>query len=108
MSKIETQVMGSVAVIYGARTLASATALRLYALVLSLVGIAYFASVPHVLFNFESVASHGPASVGVFIVYAVLSTTVVVQFALAVGAAAFISLAVSAVRRFFSNQTVTA
>ncbi len=108
MSKIEKQVMGSVAVIYTARTLASATALKVYALVVSLAGVIAFASVPNVVLNFESVVLHSPSSAGIFIVYAVLSTTVVVQFALAVGAAAFVSLAVSAVKTFFTNQTVTA
>ena len=108
MNKIEQQVMASVAVIYAVRALVSATALKFYALAVSTAGIVVFASVPHVLLNFESVASHGPASVAIFIVYAVLSTTVVIQFALAVGAAAFISLAVSGVRSFFSNKTVTA
>ncbi|HVV15261.1 MAG TPA: hypothetical protein VHD55_02605 [Candidatus Paceibacterota bacterium] len=108
MSKIETQVMASVGVIYAARALMSATAIKLYALVASFAGIVFFASVPHVAANFFSVAHSGPTSVVFFVVYAVLSTTVVVQFALAVGAAAAVSLFVSGVHSFLSGKAVTA
>jgi hypothetical protein len=108
MSKIETQVMAGVTVIYAARRLTSATAIKLYALAASFAGIAIFASVPNVLHNIETVASSGPASVAFFIVYAILSTTIVVQFALAVGAAAFISLLVPGIRSFFGRRAAFA
>lgn len=108
MTKIEQQVMASVAVIYATRMLVSATALKLYALAVSAAGIAAFASIPNVLHNLELVASSGPANVVFFILYAVLGTTIVVQFALAVGAAAAVSLLVSAVRGVLPGRAFAA
>ncbi|HVU80337.1 MAG TPA: hypothetical protein VHD37_03175 [Candidatus Paceibacterota bacterium] len=108
MTKIETQVMASVGVIYAVRKLLGPTALKLYALTLSLAGVTTFASVPSVLHNFQSVAVAGPGSVALFVVYAVLGTTIIVQFALAVGATAAISLFVSGVRAALSGRTATA
>jgi hypothetical protein len=108
MTKIETQVMASVGVIYAVRKFLSPTALKLYALVFSLAGIAVFASVPSVVHNFQSVAAGGPGSIALFVVYAVLGTTIIVQFALAVGATAAISLFVSGIRTAISNRAVAA
>ncbi|HVZ75674.1 MAG TPA: hypothetical protein VG934_00120 [Candidatus Paceibacterota bacterium] len=100
MRTIEERVMGTVGVIYIARILVSATALRLYALTLSLAGIVAFASVPHVFLNILVVAHSGPAGVAFYLLYAVLGTTLIIQLALAVGATAAVSLFVSLVRTF--------
>lgn len=100
MSKIEEQVMGSVAVIYAARALFSITAFKVYALVLSLGGIVAFVSVPHVASNFVNVAQGGGVgSVALFVVSAVVSTTLLVQLALMVGAVAALLLVVPVVFR---------
>ncbi|HWB33974.1 MAG TPA: hypothetical protein VG753_01465 [Candidatus Paceibacterota bacterium] len=108
MSTIEERVMGTVGAIYIARSLVSATALRMYALLVSLAGIIAFASVPHVVLNFLTVAHSGPGGVALFVLYAVLGTTIVVQLALAVGATAAVSLLVSFVRTSAARRTALA
>lgn len=109
MTKIEQQVMAGVALIYTARALVSATALKLYALVASFGALVFFASVPNVLHNVQVVATNGGLpNVVLFIVYAILGTTIIVQFALAIGAVAFVSLLISGVRSFFVGKVATA
>ena len=90
--------MANVAVIYTARKLMGRTALEFYTLVVSLVGAAFFVSLPHIALNFERVASGGVGSIALFILTAVLSTTIVVQIALLLGAVAFASLVADFVR----------
>lgn len=84
--------MAGVAVIYAARALMSATALKLYVLALSLGGVAALVSVSDVAANTATVAHGGPWSLMAYLTAAVLGTTLVVQIALAAGTAAFISL----------------
>jgi hypothetical protein len=98
MTNIEQQVMAGVMVVYAARRLTSAFALKMYALALSAFGIVLFVSLSNVAENFTTVAEGGAASVAVFLFSAIVGTTAVVQLALAVGAFAAASLAVDAVR----------
>ena len=97
-SKIEQQVMASVAVIYTARRLTSRFAFECYALALSFAGAAYFASLPHVAANLLNVASGGVPSIGTFVVSAILGTKLVVQVAVAVGACALVALGIDMTR----------
>ena len=97
-TNIEQQVMGSVAAVYAARRFASPFMLKVYALALSVTGVALLVSLSHVGANLMAVESHGALAVGVFILSAVLGTSIVVQIALAVGAAASLSLAADATR----------
>jgi len=97
-NNIEQKVMASVAVIYAARKLVSMTALKLYALVLSLGGIVAFVSISNVFANFVNVAQGGVGSIALFTISAVLGTTLLVQVALALCAAATISLVVPVFR----------
>ena len=96
---IEQQVMAAVAVVYTGRVLASAGALKIYALLFSVGGIVSFVSLPHVAANFLAVESDGVGNAGMYIVSAVVSTTLVVQIALALGTVAGILLVRDTVRR---------
>jgi hypothetical protein len=100
MSRIEQNVMGSVAAIYAFRLGTGFTALKLYALMGSLAGIVFFVSVGNVFQNLFHVASAGAGSVPGFILSAVFSTTAGVQVALLLGALAAVSLLVDFVRAF--------
>jgi hypothetical protein len=93
MSKIEQHVMASVAAIYAVRKLTGATALKCYTFVLSLIGVSFFVSLPHVAQNFEHVMNGGVGSAAFFVLSAVLGTTLIVQLALILGVAALASLA---------------
>jgi len=99
MSKIEERVMANITLIYAARILKSATALKLYALIGSAVGLVALVSISNVVANFVNAAEGGVGSMAVFTVSAVLGTTLVVQLALAVAAASAISLVVPVVFR---------
>lgn len=98
MSKIEEQVMANVSLIYAGRILTSKTAIKLYALLLSVVGIATLVSVSNVVSNFVNAAHGGVGSVAIFAVSAVLGTTLMVQVVLAIAAASAISLVVPVLR----------
>jgi len=108
MTNIERNVMASVAVIYIVRKLISPLALQWYALVLSVMGIALFVSVPHVAQNFQAVASGGISSILAFIFSAIISTTLVVQAWLLLGSAAIISLFLRVARSFTSTRAALA
>jgi hypothetical protein len=97
-SKIEQQVMASVGVIYTARMLTNATALKVYALVLSVWGIGRLVWVSKVLSNFWAVEKNGIGSVSNYLLYAVEHTHLTVQLALLVAAVAFVGLVVDAAR----------
>lgn len=75
-SQIEKHVMASVGAIYIARQLGSATAIKLYVLAISLIGIASLISVPHV---FENLLSVGVNHIPEFLIHAILNTGVAVQ-----------------------------
>jgi hypothetical protein len=92
MNKLERNVMASVAVIYVTRRLTSQRALKAYALLLSFIGIVFFASVPHVLANFMHIGSAGLPAIYTFLLSAVTKTNFVVQVALIIGVATLVSL----------------
>jgi hypothetical protein len=92
MSNLEQKVMANVAMIYTARKMASKTALKLYVLTLSLAGIVFLVSLPHIADNFAHVAGGGVGSIAAFVLTAVISTTLIVQIALLLSAAAFVSI----------------
>ena len=109
MKTIEQRVMTNVAVIYIVRKFTGFTALKLYALVVSILGIATFVSVSNVMTNFTHVAQGGVESIVTFVIAAILGTTIAVQIALLLGVAAVLSLIVDAVRsRSSSLHTQTA
>ena len=99
MSKIEDQVMGSVAVIYGVRALVSPVALACYAGV-SCVAIASVVSVPHVAQNFAASAQGGVPHIIGFTIAAIVGTQLVVQLGLLIATLASTSLLVSVARSF--------
>ncbi len=108
-TKIEQQVMASVAVIYTARQLVSFQAVVFYALLLSVFGISLLVSVPHVLENFSSVARGGVPSIIVFLESAFTGTTVVVQLGLLVAIFALGTLCAEFIKSFSSSRnTLTA
>lgn len=88
-SKIEQQVMASVGTIYLGRKLISATALKLYTLVVAAYALVQFTWVHKVFSNWAHV---GLAGSWQFVTYAVLHTHLPVQIALVVLAVAGISL----------------
>lgn len=88
-SKIEQQVMGSVAVIHTARRLTSATALKLYVCVAALAGLAQLVWVQRIVENLSQVGIGNTLN---FMLAAVLHTDTLVQLALAVFVVAGISL----------------
>lgn len=85
MTRIQQQVMASVAIIYAIRQLTSSLALKVYGLTLSGAGIVAFVSLSNVFANFLSVANGGLSNIATFVLSAVLGTTLVVQLALVVG-----------------------
>ncbi len=104
---IEQQVMASVAVVYAARQLTSATALKVYALGVSLAGVAAFVSVPHVAANFIAVESGGLGSITSYLLSAVTGTRLVVQLALGVATVAGVSFVVDAARSLLATPRST-
>ncbi len=106
-SNIEQQVMASVAVVYMARQLTSATALKVYALCVSLAGVAAFVSVPHVAANFFAVESGGFSSIATYLLSAVTGTRLVVQLALGVVALIGVSFIVDAMRLLITTPRRT-
>lgn len=88
-SKIEQQVMASVGVVYGARQLVSATAIKLYVCALALYGLGRLVWVSRV---FENLANVGWGQAAEFMLSAVMSTDLLVQVVLMVLAVAGISL----------------
>ncbi len=107
-TKIEQQVMGSVAVIYTARALTSFQALVCYALVASMFAISLLVSVPHVLENFASIARGGAPSIITFAEAAVMGTTFMVQLGLLVAIFALGSLCASFLKSFTFSHRATA
>ena len=100
--------MGSVVAIYACRLLTSFTALKLYALILSAVGIAALVSISNVFFNFTNVVQGGLPNTATFIVSAVLGTTFLVQLVLLLGALASLSLCRDLLRTRLLHHSVVA
>jgi hypothetical protein len=105
MKTLEQKVMTNIAVIYIGRKFVSRTAFKLYALAVSVVGIVTFVSVSNVTMNFTNVAQNGVESTVAFLVAAILGTTIVVQIALILGAAAAFSLLVDAIKSISSSSS---
>ena len=106
---MEQKVMANVAVIYTARKLASRTALKLYVLGVSFVGLVTLVSISNVTANLTNVAQNGVESTLSFLAAAILGTTILVQVALFLGVAAVFSLVIDAIRSSFSSsRTATA
>ena len=108
MTTIEQKVMASVAVIYAVRKLTSRTALKCYVLLVSIMGIMFFVSLPHIAQNFEYVSRGGVGSIVAFLISAILGTTIVVQLTLLLGAAAFVSLIAEILYSTTLSRTQTA
>jgi uncharacterized membrane protein YqhA len=89
-SNIETQVMASVATIYTARMLISATAFKLYAAVTALYGLGQLVWVSRV---FENLGRVGIEHAGTFALSALMNTDFYVQATLLVLVVAGLSLA---------------
>ncbi|HYF13047.1 MAG TPA: hypothetical protein VD928_01990 [Candidatus Paceibacterota bacterium] len=98
MSKIEEQVMASVAVIHTTRRMLSKTALKVYVLAISFWGIVALVSVGSVTQNFTNVAQHGVGDIVLFLISAVLSTTILVQLVLIAAVGSLASLFIDVVR----------
>lgn len=98
MSKMEQKVMANVALIYTMRKMVGRTALKLYVMMFSLLGITFFVSVPHVVQNFSLIAQGGLGNILTFMLAAVVGTTLVVQLALILGTVALASLALDYLR----------
>lgn len=96
MNTLEEKVMANIALIYVVRTLTSRHALKLYALLLSVVGLIALVSLPNVAANFMQALSGGNAVT--FVLAAVVGTTILVQAALFVGTLAALSLLVDIFR----------
>ncbi|MSR70548.1 hypothetical protein EXS62_00705 [Candidatus Kaiserbacteria bacterium] len=94
-SKIEQQVMASVATVYTARQLVSSTALKLYVCALSLYGLVQLVWVHRV---FDNMARVGLDGLGTFALSAVTHTSTLVQLTLAVFVVAGVSLFLDFVR----------
>ena len=88
-SKIEQRVMAGVGVVYTARQLVSATALKLYVCALSLYGIGRLVWVSHVFQNWANVGLQGSLE---FVSAAIINTHLPVQIVLLVLAIPALSL----------------
>ena len=97
-TNIEQQVMAGVGVVYMVRQLTCLGALKVYALMASIVGLVLLVSLPHVAANFMLVAHGGVISLGNYVWSAVLSTTVMVQLVLMVGVVAGTSLLTDSIK----------
>lgn len=103
MSNIEKNVMASVAAIYAFRLATGLTALKIYTLLASAVGLVFLVSLPNIVQNFLHVAGSGAGSISAFMTSAFFGTTFFVQAALLLGLFAAFSLAFDFVRTFSSR-----
>ncbi|MDO8517679.1 MAG: hypothetical protein Q7S26_00085 [bacterium] len=97
-SKIEQQVMASVAVVYTARQLLSRRALEIYALAASALALWQLVWVHKVFENFVAIEKNGLDAVTTYLFVAVTQTHLAVQLTLVVATVAFIFLIVDTVR----------
>lgn len=98
MNSIKTQVMGAVAVIHAVRAVLSLTALKIYAIVLSVWGIGRLVWVSKVVENFFTVQKAGISASANYFLAAFQHTHFGVQVMLLIAACALVSLLVDAVR----------
>jgi hypothetical protein len=104
VSKIEQQVMAGVGTIYSARKLTGLTALKIYALILSVWGIGRLVWVSKVFDNFFAVEKNGIGAISNYLLYAVEHTHLAVQLTLLVAAVAAVSLLVDTVRSISNSS----
>lgn len=107
MSNIEKNVMASVAAIYAFRLATGFTALKIYMLIASALGLIFLVSLPNVVQNFLHVAGSGAGGISTFMASAFFGTTFFVQAALLLGLFAAFSLAFDFVRAFSSRSFLT-
>lgn len=100
--------MASVGVVYTARRLVSATALKVYALVASVYALGILVWVSQVQANFLHAMNGGVLAVGNFVLVAITHTTFVVQAVLLVAVVALTSLAIDLARSVIQKQTLFA
>jgi hypothetical protein len=98
MTRIKQNVMASVALIYAARVLFGATALKLYVLLFAVWGIGKLVWVSKIVENLSTVEKSGLASVGNFVLAALEHASTSVQLVLLVALVAAFSLVFDAVR----------
>lgn len=98
MSKIEQQVMASVAVIHTTRRIFSATALKVYALVASVYALGILVWVSEIQANFFHAMNNGVLAVGNYVLVALTQTELAVQAVLLVATVALFSLALDVMR----------
>jgi|SRR3989344_796038 len=103
-SKIEQQVMAGVGVVYAARQLTSATALKLYVCAASLYGLVQLVWVHRVFENWANVGLSGSLQ---FVAAAVLNTHTAVQLTLMVLLFAAASLLLDLVRPLTANRPLS-
>ena len=104
VSNIERQVMAGVGTIYATRQLTSLTALKVYALILSLWGIGRLVWVSKIFTNFMQVEKNGIGSITTYALQAVEHTHLAVQLTLVVAIVAATSLALDAIRSLDSSK----
>jgi len=97
-SKIEQQVMASVAVVYAVRKLLSRRALEVYALATSAVVLWQLVWIHKVFENFVAIEKNGLDAIADYLLVAVTNTNLAVQLTLAVATVAFIFLIIDTVR----------
>src|SRR6185312_5627687 len=102
------QVMASVGVMYTARILTSMTALKIYALILSVWGLGRLVWVSKIFENFFTVEKHGFGAILNYLFVAVEHTNVLVQIILVVAALAFVSLLVDIAKSVSTPRTFAA
>lgn len=106
MSSIERRVMASVGVIYIAHAITGITALKVYALILSVWGIGRLVWVSRVFDNFFMVEKHGLGAISNYLLVALEHTNIAVQLTLFVAALAFVSLLVDFVRAVSAEHSL--
>ncbi len=95
--------MAAVLMVYAARALISAAAMKLYVLAVCIAALASLASIPSVLANLEHV---GIAGFATFFFVAFVKTGIIVRLAVIVGAAALLSFLADVIRRIPRPQTL--
>ena len=105
ISPIERQVMANVGAIYFARALTGTTALKVYAIILSLWVVGRLVWVSKVFANFVEVEKGGLGSMSNFVLAALEHTHLGVQLALLVAGVAVVSLVIDAVRKLAEKPT---
>ena len=95
---IEERVMANVGTIYVGRTLTGTTALKVYALILSVWMLGRLVWVAKISQNFWNIEKHGLGSLSNYFVYSLEHTHLAVQLTLLVAAVAFVGLIIDTVR----------